>query len=100
MSATTLSDTDAASHDEGGWWQRVREHCAQEWASALLVASIVTIANLHFHWLRAFDTYTFLTLGQLTSVSLAGFGKQHRTVVVRPPRPPEQAGQEAVHAGR
>lgn len=82
MSATTLSNTDAAAHDEGGWWQRVREHCAQEWASALLVASIVTIANLHFHWLRAFDTYTFLTLGQLTSVSLAGVGKQHRTVVV------------------
>jgi hypothetical protein len=60
----------------------VREHCAQEWASALLVASIVTIANLHFHWLRAFDTYTFLTLGQLTSVSLAGGGKEYRTLVV------------------
>jgi CHASE2 domain-containing sensor protein len=82
MSATTLSDTDAPAHGEGSWAQRVREHCAHEWASALLVASIVTIANLHFHWLRAFDTYTFLALGQLTSVSLAGLGKQHRTVVV------------------
>jgi len=82
MSATTLSESDAPAHGEGSWWQRVREHCAQEWASALLVASIVTIANLHFHWLRSFDTYTFLALGQLTSVSLAGSGQQHRTVVV------------------
>lgn len=82
MSAVTLSDADAPAHHEGSWWQRVREHCAQEWASALLVASIVTIANLHFHSLRAFDTYTFLALGQLTSVSLAGGGKEHRAVVV------------------
>jgi CHASE2 domain-containing sensor protein len=87
MSAVTLPETDAPAHHEGSWWQRVREHIAHEWASALLVASLVTIANLHFHWLRAFDTYTFLALGQLSSVSLAGFGKQYRTVVVEIDQP-------------
>ncbi len=84
MSATTLSETDAAAHDEGSWWQRVlRALSRRNGPPRSVVASIVTIANLHFHWLRAFDT---LHVPRARAVDLHRFwrvcGKQHRTVVV------------------
>ncbi|MEJ1962827.1 MAG: hypothetical protein WDO56_15280 [Gammaproteobacteria bacterium] len=60
---------DSNSGHERGTFARIYEHCANEWPSALLCASLVTIAHLQFNWLKTFEAYTFIAIGQLSSIA-------------------------------
>ena len=63
-------------------WKRAWAHFKHEWTSAVFVASLITIANLHFDWLKAFETYAYLAIGQLTAVGSAAFHTEPRAAVV------------------
>jgi CHASE2 domain-containing sensor protein len=56
---------------ERGVLGHIYRHCANEWPSALLCASLVTIAHLQFNWLKTFEAYTFIAIGQLSSIAAA-----------------------------
>ena len=63
-------------------WKRAWAHFKHEWTSAVFVASLITIANLHFDWLKAFETYAYLAIGQLTAVGATAFDNEPRAAVV------------------
>ncbi len=67
---------------ERGVLGRIYRHCSNEWPSALLCASLVTIAHLQFNWLKTFEAYTFIAIGQLSSIAAADSPKKPRAAVV------------------
>lgn len=58
------------------------KHLSREWPSALFVASLVTIASLHFNWLKVFEAYTYVAIGHMTSIGAAVRGAPPRAAVV------------------
>ncbi len=59
-----------------------KHYVKSEWSSTVFVAAIVTIFNVHFHWLAAIDAYAFVGFGNIASLDAAYASAPPSAIVV------------------